>query len=202
MSRLIAFTGACLIIASGLLFAKTHGSLNISANMNMQEVQISQYLDVVESLNAIEKEDFLEPTIIASGHTTVVDVLKRMPEIQLLIEHQNVSLPLMRSRYREQEATMPDAVRLVYFIVFGLTQDLEMTDDIISYLKRCRGLSQDVLLSPWHPYLHGLRTLSKFTNGEVQAPSDFAPVSELDKFLDQFEKWKKLHSRLISLYSR
>jgi len=193
MSKLLAFTGVCLIIASGLVFVKTHGLINISANRNLQEVQFSQDSDVVKSLDEIEKEYFWEPTIIASGHTTVVYVVSRMREIQLLIERPNVSLPLMRTRYRERDATMPDEVRLVYFIVFGLTQYREMTDDIISYLKRCRGLSEDILLSPWHPYLHGLRTLAKFTNGEVQAPSDFAPVSELDKFLDRFERWQKLH---------
>ena len=193
MSKLIAFIGVCLIIASELVFVKTHGLINISSNRNVQEVQFSQDSDVVKSLDEIEKEYFLEPTIIASGHETVVYVVSRMREIQLLIERPNVSLPLMRTRYRERDATMPDEVRLVYFIVFGLTQYREMTDDIISYLKRCRGLSKDILFSPWHPYLHGLQTLAKFTNGEVQPPSESAPVSELDKFLDQFEGWKKLH---------
>jgi hypothetical protein len=154
----------------------------------MQESNISQIL------TAIETESFLHPTFIASGHETVADILSGTQEVQTLLDSKNVSLPLMRTRYREQDAGMADGARLVYFVLFGLAQDRQMIGEIIPYLKRSRDLSTARLWWPWHPFLHGVRALELITDRDVQAPRSSAPAKQFDEFLTQVENWAKTHA--------
>ena len=146
--------------------------------------------DIVQNiLEKIEDESFLAPTSIASGYGTVADVIAETPEIQTLLADADVSLPLIRKRYREHEASMADATRLVYFVIFGLTRDREMLPDIVSRLKEYARLSLATLTWPWHPYLHGVKALELITGGQVQTPGTGGSAKDFDKFLDEVERW-------------
>jgi hypothetical protein len=150
-----------------------------------------QQSDVSRILDTIEAEGFLHPTFIASGHGTVADVLGATHEVQTLLDNREASLPLLRARYREQDAIMADGPRLVYFVIFGLARDRQMLGEIVSYLKRVQGLSTSKLMWPWHPFLHGARALELITGGQVQAPDTLASAKQFDQFLTQVESWTK-----------
>lgn len=150
-----------------------------------------QQPDVDSNLNAIERKDFLAPTYIASGYNTVADIVSQMPEVKFLLDHKSSSLPLMRARYRDRGGSMPDAVRLVYFVVFGLLHDKEVIPDIILYLRGCRDLPSGTLLSPWHPFLHGIQALSEITNHQIQAPGSSEILRLHEEFLTSVENWAK-----------
>jgi hypothetical protein len=148
---------------------------------------------VQDILDKIEDESFLAPTAIASGYETVADVIRETPEIQTLLANADVSLPLIRKRYREQEAHMTDATRLVFFVIFGLTRDREMLPDIVSRLKQYTRLSAATLTWPWHPYLHGLKALELITAGQVQTPGTGGSAKQFRNFLDEVERWATTH---------
>ena len=145
-------------------------------------------------LEKIEVESFLRPTFNASGYQAVADDLGATPEVQTLLAYQDASLPLMRARYRELAASMPDTARLVYFVVFGLARDRQMIREIVSYLKQCRVLPIEKLTSPWLAFLHGVHALELITGGQVQAPNSGGSGKQFDKFLTQVEKWAKSNS--------
>lgn len=153
-----------------------------------------QQSEIAEILDRIEEESFLYPTFIASGHQTVADILSETREVQALLDERSVSLPLMRARYREEGARMSDGVRLVYFVVFGLARDRQMIPEIVSYLKRTKGLSTSTLMSPWHPFLHGARALELITDGQAQAPGSGDSMKQFDRFLDRVEEWAHSHT--------
>ena len=159
----------------------------------LSEVGVQQS-DVSRILDTIEVEGFLHPTFIASGHGTVADVLGATHEVQALLNNKKASLPLLRARYREQDTTMADGVRLVYFVIFGLARDRQMLGEIISYLKRVQGLSISKLMWPWHPFLHGARALELITGGQVQAPGTGGSAKLFENFLTQVENWAKTHT--------
>ena len=150
-----------------------------------------QQSDVNRILDTIEAEGFLHPTLIASGHGTVAEVLGGTHEIQALLDNKEVSLPLLRARYREQDPTMADGARLVYFVILGLAQDRQMLGEIVSYLKRVQSLSTSKLMWPWHPFLHGVHALELITGGQVQAPDTRASAKQFVQFLTQVENWIK-----------
>ena len=152
-----------------------------------------QQSDIDRILDAIEEESFLNPTFIASGHGTVADVLGSTPEVQALLDGKNTSLPIMRARYREQDARMADGARLVYFVVFGLARDRQMIKDITSSLKRYRGLPISTLMSPWHPFLHGAKALEQITGSEIHAPVSGTSAKQFDEFVNRVEEWAKTH---------
>jgi len=152
-----------------------------------------QESDVSRILETIETESFLHPTFIASGHGTVAEVLGATHEVQTLLDNKKVSLPLLRARYREQDPTMADGARLVYFVLFGLARERQMLGEIVSYLKRVQGLSTSKLMWPWHPFLHGVHALELITGGQVQAPDTRASAKQFDQFLTQVENWTRTH---------
>ena len=143
-----------------------------------------------ELLGTIEDESFLRQTFIASGYGAVADILSSTPEVQSLLNDKERSLPLLRARYREQEAEMSDAARLVYFVIFGEARDREMLPEIVSYLKAMRGLSTS-LLWPWHPFLHGVRALELITGGDVRGPGTGGSAKQFDQFVTQVDEWAK-----------
>jgi hypothetical protein len=149
--------------------------------------------NLAEILDAVERESFLDSTFIASGHATVARILAETPEIQTLLQNKTASLPLMRSRYKQHDATMTDNARLVYLIVFGLAGDREMIDTIIAYLKRSLNGPPSQLMSPWHPFLHGAQALERITEGQVQAPRSSGTKGQFEEFLRQVEEWEKTH---------
>jgi len=142
-------------------------------------------------LEQIEAESFLRPTSLASGYGTVAEILGDTPEVQTLLAHQNVSLPLLRARYRDRDASMPDVVRLVYFVVFGVARDREMLPAISSYLKWCLELPISKLTSPWQAFLHGARALELITGGQVRTPGTGGSAKQFNEFLNQVENWAK-----------
>ena len=144
---------------------------------------------VQDILDKIEDESFLAPTSIASGYGTVADVIEHTPEIQALLANADVSLPLIRKRYRKDEANMADATRLVYFVIFGLARDREILPDVVASLKQYEGLSTATLMWPWHPYLHGVKALELITGGHVQTPGTGGSAQQFQKFLDEVEQW-------------
>ena len=148
-----------------------------------------QQSEIIRILEVIEQEEFITPTFIASGHETVAHILGEKAEFKTLLHHKGSSLPLMRERYREQDAKMTDEVRLVYFVAFGLARDREMTRDIILYLNRFRDKPISSLLSPWHPFLHGMHALEKITGGQIQAPGSSGSMKQFDEFLNRITKW-------------
>ena len=151
----------------------------------MEEASLTKILD------AVEQPGFLDSTAIASGHETVARILAETPEIQTLLENRTATLPVMRSRYQQRDARMTDNARLVYFIVFGLARDREMIDAIIAYLKRSLNARTSQLMSPWHPFLHGVQALERITEGQVQAPRSSGTKGQFEEFLQQVEKWEK-----------
>ena len=144
-------------------------------------------------LETIEAESFLAPTSIASGYGTVADMVSATPEVQSLLEDKERTLPLLRARYREQEAKMPDAARLVYFVVFGAARDREMLPDILSYLKTI-GRRSTSLIWPWHPFIHGVHALELITGGDVRGPGTGGSAKQFDEFVTQVEQWAATHS--------
>jgi len=144
-------------------------------------------------LDDFERESFLSPTFIASGHGTVADVIAGMPEIKTLLEQRNASAPFMVARYRERDSTMSDHERLAYFVVFGLMSRREMTHDIAAYLRRCGRTPHSTLAWPWHPYFYGVRALESFTGGEVQAPAGKVSAKDVGRFIAAVEKWEQTH---------
>ena len=149
--------------------------------------------EIAGILNTIEEENFLRPTLIASGRGTVVVVLEGTQEIQTLLAERDASLPLMRARYRERDSEMTDEVRLVYFVIFGLARDGQMLSDISSYLKRVLRYPASVLMSPWHPFMHGADALELITGGQIRAPRTDGSVKQFDQFLTEVENWTKTH---------
>lgn len=145
--------------------------------------------EIAGILDTIAEESFLRPTLIASGRGTVAVVLEATQEVQTLLDEQDASLPLMRARYREHDSEMTDEARLVYFVVFGLARDRQMLREISSYLRRVRGFPASVLMSPWHPFLHGADALELITGGEVQSPASDGSAKQFDEFLARVEKW-------------
>jgi hypothetical protein len=99
----------------------------------------------------------------------------------------------MRGRYRERGDNMADEARLVYFVIFGLERDREMIRDILSYLQRCRHMPPSTLLSPWHPFLHGMNALGKITGGWAQAPKSSLAIAQFDDFLNRVAEWERNH---------
>ena len=76
--------------------------------------------DIVCILDAIEQQDFIEETYIASYYTVVANIIGKNPKIMLLLEQKRGSFSLILARYREKKASMTDETRLVYFVLFGL----------------------------------------------------------------------------------
>jgi hypothetical protein len=155
----------------------------------MDDTTLNQILD------EFEQPGFLNPTMIASGHGTVADVIGTMPNIRVLVEQRSSSVPLITARYRERDAAMADHERLVYFVVFGLLNQRQMSHDIIAYLRGCRRVPHSTLASPWHPFLHGIKTLELFTGGQVQAPKSNASMKEFERFIDGVAKWEQTHTQ-------
>jgi hypothetical protein len=146
--------------------------------------------DTVQNiLDKIEDQSFLAPTSIASGYDTVADVIGQTPEIETLLANADASLPLIRERYRQDDASMAEATRLVYFVIFGLARDREMLPDIVARLKQYERLSTATLIWPWHPYLHGVKALESITGGHVQTPGTGGSAKQFRKFLDEVERW-------------
>ncbi len=150
--------------------------------------------EIAGILDTIEEESFLRPTLIASGRGTVVVVLEGTQEVQTLLAERDASLPLMRARYREQDSEMTNEARLVYFVVFGLARDGQMLREISSYLRSVRGFPASVLMSPWHPFLHGADALELITGGQIRAPGTGGSAKQFDQFLTQVEKWATTNS--------
>lgn len=152
----------------------------------------SQHPDVAELIEAIEDESFLGPTSIASGYGTVADIVGATPEVQSLLDDEERSLPLLRVRYREKRDRMSDAVRLVYFIIFGVARDREMLPEIVSYLKTI-GRRSTSLIWPWHPFIHGVHALELITGGAVRGPGTGGSAKQFDEFVTQVEQWSQTH---------
>lgn len=89
---------------------------------------------------------------------------------------------------------MADGTRLTYFVFFGLARDHQMIEDIISHLKRYRGLPASTIMSPWHPFLHGAKALELITGGQVKAPVRGGAGKQFDEFLTGVENWAKTHT--------
>ena len=174
-----------------------HGAATVQESTSYERGQLSEVgveqSDVSRILDTIEAESFLLPTLIASGHGTVADVLGATHEVQTLLDNRESALPLLRARYRERDTTMADGARLVYFVIFGLARDRQMLGEIVSYLKRVHDLSTSRLMWPWHPFLHGARALELITGGQVQAPDTRTSAKQFNQFLTQVESWAKLH---------
>ena len=141
-------------------------------------------------LDAIEHPSFLLPTFIASGHNTVASIILDTSEVKALIAYKDTSLPLIRLRYQQNKLQLSEEAKLVYFVIFGYLHDTEMLHDIVAYLRGCKALGPDTLLSPWHPFLYAVDALIEITNGQVQSPSHAKVIEELDIFLNKVEKWK------------
>ena len=144
--------------------------------------------NIDELLETIEAESFLRPTGIASGYGTVAEMVTATPEVQSLLEDKERTLPLLRARYREHQAKMPDAARLVYFVIFGAARDREMLPDIVSYLK-AMGRRSTSLIWPWHPFIHGVHSLDLITGGEVRGPGTGGSAKQFEEFVTQVEQW-------------
>lgn len=145
-------------------------------------------IDII--LKTLEQDDFMVPTFIASGHGTVAEVLRQTNELKTILEQKQTILPAMHTRYHKQQAGMSDNVRLVYFIVFGMTHDQIMIVDIMEYLKSCHDLPEETLLSPWHPFLHGMQAIAQITNGEIVVPNSADAQQKLDDFLKKTAAWQ------------
>jgi len=161
----------------------------------LKETLNMEHKDIADTLNTIEQESFLAATLIASGHETVANILIESAEIKALIDNKAVSLPAVRDRYQGQEAKLADHARLVYFVFFGLAHDALMIDEIKTYLLRNHDLPDSTLLSPWHPYLHGMNAIEKITDGQVIAPDSSNARTQLEAFLAQVTRWEAQHTK-------
>ncbi len=148
-----------------------------------------QQSELIGVLEKIEAEDFLRPTFLASGYGTVADVIGATEEVRTLLANKDGVLPELRTRYRERKASMPDTAHLVYFVVFGLARDRQMTSEIISYLKQCMVLPIEQLKSPWLAFLHGARALELITNGSVRTPGTGGSRKQFEEFLSDVQAW-------------
>jgi hypothetical protein len=168
------------VCAVVLASSAAEGSENVSARQQA----------VGAILDTIGKEGFLLPTFGASGYEAVAQITSETPEVRFLLDRQGISLPMMHARYRQQSANMPDEVRLVYFVVFGLAKDTTMAPDMVSYVRGCRTVPIGNLLWPWHPFLHGVHALEQISGDQVRAPSSFTTLDWLDGFLSQVGTWE------------
>ena len=150
---------------------------------------------IIEALEKMENEDFLSSTYIASGRDTVADILGATAEFHLLLDNKDTSLPLLRARYRSNVDKMTDSARLAYFVVIGLARDKQMTSELISYLKRSLNIDRSTILSPWHPFMHGMHALEKITGGAIRSPDSGGTTKEFDRFLDQAADWAKADNK-------
>jgi hypothetical protein len=153
----------------------------------MDDARLNQILD------EFERESFLNPTLIASGHGTVAAVIAGMPEIKSLLEEGDAARRLTAARYRERDANMSNHERLVYFVLFGLLKHREMSREIAAWLRRSAQTPHSQLAWPWNPFLHGVRTLESFTGGAVHAPAGSFSPKEVERFLADVEKWERTH---------
>ena len=142
-------------------------------------------------LEKIEEESFLRPTFISSGYGMVADIIGETEEVQTLLANRETSLPYMRARYRERSASMPDEVRLVYFVVFGLAHDRQMVREISSYLKRCLDRPIAQLIWPWLAFLHGAHALELITGGQIRGPGTGGSAKQYNQFLTEVENWTR-----------
>src|SRR5215510_6601400 len=140
----------------------------------------AQHPDIAELMEKLEAESFLGPTLIASGYGSVADIISATTEVQSLLDDEERSLPLLRARYREREPRMPDAARLVYFVIFGVARDREMLPEILSYLKAI-GRRSTSLIWPWHPFIHGVHALELITGGDVRGPGTGGSAKQFDE---------------------
>jgi hypothetical protein len=182
---------ACCILIPCLICRKRYSF----AEENITEDNDVLQQTIIEALEKMEKEDFLSSTYIASGRDTVADILGATVEFHLLLDNKDASLPLLRARYRSNADKMTDSARLSYFVIIGLARDKEMMSELISYLKRNLNIDRTTLLSPWHPFMHGMNALEKITGGAIRSPDSGGKTKEFDRFLDQVADWAKADNK-------
>ena len=145
-------------------------------------------------LNEFEHESFLNPTLIASGHGTVENVIAGLPAILAVLGQGKDAAPLVAARYRERDSNMADHERLVFFVLFRLLNLRGMSRDVAAYLRRHTRTPHSTLAWPWHPYYYGVRALELFTGGQVHAPAVIASTKEVELFIADVEKWEAAHA--------
>jgi hypothetical protein len=182
---------ACFILISCLICQKRYSF----AEEKITEDNDMLQQKIIEALEKMEKEDFLSSTNIASGHATVANILGDTAEFHLLLDNKDTSLPLLRARYRSNADKMADSARLAYFVVIGLARDKEMMSEVISYLKRTLNIDRSTILSPWHPFMHGMHALEKITGGAIRSPDSGGTTKDFDRFLDQVADWAKADNK-------
>lgn len=160
-----------------------------SASSEMQQTELDR------ALSRIEDERFLRQTFMSSGYAAVADILADTEEVRMLLANKDSALPLMRARYRELEASMPDTARLSYFVVFGLARDRQMVGDIAAYLKRVMVLPIDKLTTPWLGFLHGVHALELITNGQVRSPGTGGTRKQFEELIAGAQAWAKTHDQ-------
>lgn len=132
--------------------------------------------DIAHALTTIEQKNFLSQTYIASSHSLVKNILARTPEVTLLLQQRQKSLPLMHSRYRLPSPPLPEHARLVYFLLFDLAHDQDMVPDILTYLKQSLTSTSDDWQFPWHPFLYGAAALMNILDDP--SPLDIYTIAE------------------------
>jgi hypothetical protein len=142
-------------------------------------------------IDAIERPDFFARTEIASTHNAVVFILSRTLEIQTLCEQKEKSVLLLLARYEATREDMPESVRLIYFVLFGLLRDKRASELIIAYLQTCRNIPGEEMHSPWHPFRHAINALSFISNRQDSAPKTIELILGFDHYLSRIGVWNE-----------